>query len=196
MHISGTRKKLSNMLKILSITLTFLLTCGTIVNAEPASTLISAISQINANVVFMRHALATGFGDPANFQLNDCKTQRNLDEKGKQQAKLIGRELLNSSIEFSEILSSEWCRCKETVSLLNIGKWKTFSGLNSFFQNYVGKEETLTNLRRKLSNLNEGVTLMVTHQVVISAITGSTSRSGELIAFNTKTKASINVILN
>ena len=184
------------MLKILSITLTFLLTCGTIIKAEPASTLILAISQINADVLFMRHALAPGFGDPANFQLDDCKTQRNLDEAGKQQAKLIGRELLNSGIHFNEILSSKWCRCKETVSLLNIGKWKTFSGLNSFFQNYVNKEKTLTNLRRKLSNLNEGVTLMVTHQVAISAITGSASRSGEFVAYNTKTKASVNVTLN
>ena len=111
------------MIKILSITLTLLLTFGTIAKVEPASTLISAISQINADVVFMRHALAPGFGDLANFQLDDCNTQRNLDEKGREQAKSIGRELQNSGIQFSEILSSEWCRCKETASLLEIGKW-------------------------------------------------------------------------
>ena len=84
------------MIKILSIILTLLLTCGTIAKAEPASTLILAISQINADVVFMRHALAPGFGDPAHFKLDDCNTQRNLDENGREQAKSIGRELQNS----------------------------------------------------------------------------------------------------
>ena len=67
---------------------------------------------------------------------------------------------------------------------------------NSFFQDYVDKGETLKSLRLKLSDLENGVNLMITHQVVIRAITGSSSRSGEFIAFNTKTKASINVILN
>ena len=184
------------MLKSLSITLTLLVVLAPISKAEPASSLISAILHIDADVVFMRHALAPGFGDPVRFKLGDCSTQRNLDANGRNQAQLIGRELLNSGIQFSEILSSEWCRCKETVSLLNIGKWRVFSGLNSFFQDYADKEEILNNLNRKLTQLEDGVTLMISHQVVIRAITGSTTRSGELVVFNSKTKAFKNILLN
>jgi len=156
----------------------------------------SAISQIDADVVFMRHALAPGFGDPVGFELGDCSTQRNLDANGKSQAQLIGKELLNSGIHFSEILSSEWCRCKETTSLLDIGKWRVFSGLNSFFQDYADKKETLNNLNRKLTQIEDGVTLMISHQIVIRTITGSNTRSGELVIFNSKTKAFKNILLN
>ena len=184
------------MLKNLTIIFTFIVALGSISKAEPISSLKSAIHEINADVVFMRHALAPGFGDPANFELQDCNTQRNLDQNGRAQAELIGEALKRSDIQFSEILSSEWCRCKETASLLKIGEWKTFSGLNSFFQNYADEEKTLENLRRKLSGLEDGVTLMITHQVVIQAVTGSSTRSGELVVFNSATKAFKNVVLN
>jgi len=184
------------MLKSLSMTLTLLVVLVSISKAEPVSSLMSAISQIDADVVFMRHALAPGFGDPVGFELGDCSTQRNLDANGKSQAQLIGKELLNSGIHFSEILSSEWCRCKETTSLLDIGKWRVFSGLNSFFQDYADKKETLNNLNRKLTQIEDGVTLMISHQIVIRTITGSNTRSGELVIFNSKTKAFKNILLN
>ena len=184
------------MLKSLSITLTLLVVLAPISKAEPASSLMSAISHLNANIVFMRHALARGFGDPDRIELGDCSTQRNLDTNGRNQAQLIGRELLTSGIHFSEILSSEWCRCRETASLLNIGKWRVFSGLNSFFQDYADREETLNNLNNKLAQMEDGVTLMISHQIVIRAITGSTTRSGELVVFNSKTKAFKNILLN
>ena len=184
------------MVKCLSIILTLIVVLASSSKAEPATSLMSAISQIDADVVFMRHALAPGFGDPVGFELGDCSTQRNLDANGKSQAKLIGRKLLNSGIHFSEILSSEWCRCRETASLLNLGKWRVFSGLNSFFQNYADKEETLNNLNSKLIQMEGGVTLMISHQIVIRTITGSTTRSGELVIFNTKTKAFKNILLD
>ena len=45
---------------------------------------------ISANVIFIRHALAPGFGDPPHFTKEDCSTQRNLNNKGRLQAQLIG----------------------------------------------------------------------------------------------------------
>ena len=143
---------------------------------------------VDANVVFMRHALAPGFGNPANFALDDCNTQRNLDSVGRQQALAIGAELKSSKTFFTEVLSRECCRCKETTELLNLQEWTTFSGLNSFFQNFAEKEVVLQRLSQKLNELSSGVTLMVTHQVVIRAVTGQTVSSGELVAFNTRTK--------
>jgi hypothetical protein len=60
------------------------------------STLAQAVNAIDANVIFMRHALAPGFGDPDNFVLTDCTTQRNLDSKGRAQAKRIGAAILET----------------------------------------------------------------------------------------------------
>ena len=72
---------------------------------------------------------------------------------------------------------------------LYIGDWKTFSGLNSFFQGYADRAILLGELDLKLKKVRDGVTLMVTHQVVISAVTGASISSGELIAYNSVSKA-------
>jgi hypothetical protein len=88
------------------------------------SKLRDTISDINANVLFMRHALAPGFGDPINFSINNCNSQRNLDKRGKAQAKAIGAAIIQSAFQFNQILSSEWCRCKETAELML--EWETF----------------------------------------------------------------------
>lgn len=159
---------------------------GTITMAEDRLT--NAVIAINADVVFMRHALAPGFGDPAHFELGKCSTQRNLDSVGRQQAATIGLEIQQSKTQFTEVLSSEWCRCKETAELLGLEEWTTFSGLNSFFQDFADKREVLGKLEQKLDELDTGLTLMVTHQVVIRAIIGQSIGSGEFAAYNTRTK--------
>jgi len=89
---------------------------------------------------------------------------------------------------FNQILSSEWCRCKETAELMDLGQWETFSGLNSFFQGYADKAKTLQQLNLRLEEFKEGVTLLVTHQVTITAITGASVGSGEFVAYNTISK--------
>ena len=160
------------------------------VGAEGRHILLEAITEIDADVVFMRHALAPGFGDPDNFSLTKCNTQRNLDQVGRSQAIEIGRKIKASGLSFSEVLSSEWCRCKETAQLLDIGQWETFSGLNSFFQDYADRGETLQKLNIKFSDLKTGVTFMVTHQVVIRAVTGVSVGSGELVTYNSSTELS------
>ena len=152
--------------------------------SESDAILKDAIDAVDANVVFMRHAVAPGFGDPDNFSLSDCSTQRNLDTRGRKQARAIGASIQKSGIRFDQILSSEWCRCKEIVELLGIGQWQTFSGLNSFFQNYADKTKTLRELELKLKSKDGGMMFLVTHQVVIRAATGASVASGELVAFN------------
>ena len=149
----------------------------------------AALAQTGANVVFMRHALAPGYGDPDNFQIEDCNTQRNLDEAGRRQAEAIGRYFREHQITFTAILSSRWCRCTQTAELLNYGSWSEFDGLNSFFQGHVDKQETLALLRDKLDSLSsDDLVLMVTHQVVISAITDISPPSGGLVVYNTSTQ--------
>ena len=149
----------------------------------------SEINEINANVVFLRHSIAPGFGDPKNFKIDDCSTQRNLSKIGILQARSIGEFFIENNIEFSEILSSQWCRCKDTINEMNIGNWKTFPGLNSFFQNFSKKQIVLPLLYNKLKNVkNDELILLVTHQVVISEITNVFPPSGGIVIYNTKNK--------
>ena len=67
--------------------------------------------RFDGTVIFLRHALAPGNGDPANFNLKDCQTQRNLDETGRRQARGIGKRIAAANLNLVGIYSSEWCRC-------------------------------------------------------------------------------------
>ena len=168
---------------------------GASINAS--ENLSDAIKEINANVIFMRHALAPGYGDPDNFSINDCSTQRNLSATGVDQARRIGVFFRKSNVQFSDILSSQWCRCKDTAENLNIGKWEEFSGLNSFFEEHADRDKTLNLLYQKINNLPEDkITLMVTHQVVIKAVTNIYTQSGGVVLYNSTTKQSSEFKLN
>jgi broad specificity phosphatase PhoE len=140
-------------------------------------------------VLFMRHALAPGFGDPDHFSIKDCSSQRNLDETGRAQAQAIGAKLAAADIKFSAIYSSHWCRCLETAQLLNLGAVTPFEGLNSFYQNHASRDATLAKLRLKLDSLSPSTpaSLMVTHSVTIRAITGLSVASGGVVIFDLKT---------
>ena len=143
-------------------------------------------------VLFIRHTMAPGYGDPQNFDLNDCSTQRNLDYEGKSQAVQIGRRIKKERIKFVKVYSSQWCRCVETAQLLDIGEITIEPGLNSFFQGFVSKEKTISKLKIILDSLEHSneLVLMVTHQVTIAALTGISVKSGGAVAFNTKFKKS------
>ena len=155
------------------------------------------INNIDANVIFMRHALAPGIGDPNNFKIGDCSTQRNLNQVGITQAVLIGKQLKENSIQFDKVYSSYWCRCYQTASLLDIGLVHKFSGLNSIFQNFVPRKETLKKLEQKLFELpSSSLVIFVTHQVNIKAITKKNVISGGMVAFNTSTKEAHIIDLN
>jgi phosphohistidine phosphatase SixA len=156
------------------------------------------IRDIDANVIFMRHTLAPGIGDPNNFKIGDCSTQRNLNKFGISQAVLIGKQLKENSIQFNTIYSSQWCRCYQTATLLDLGKVHEFAGLNSIFQNFASRKETLQMLEKKLSEISlNNLVFFVTHQVNIQAITKKNVASGEMVAFNTLTKKShkINLLI-
>jgi phosphohistidine phosphatase SixA len=152
------------------------------------------LNEIDFNVLLMRHALAPGFGDPENFVINQCATQRNLDDVGRAQAKSIGLQLKQEGLIFDKIYSSYWCRCLETAQLLNLGAVDSFSGLNSFFQGHAERNQTLQLLQKKLVGLGQNsLTLMITHQVVIEAVTGISVSSGDLVAYNSKTGKSVRI---
>ena len=138
--------------------------------------------QSGGNIVFIRHALAPGSGDPENINLNDCNTQRNLSENGIEQAKKIGEFFQNNKIPIDIVLSSEWCRCKDTAKYA-FQNYKTFTALNSFYDEkfYKLKDKQIKELRMFIKNWNSDKNLvLVTHFVVVSEILKQSLSSGGL----------------
>lgn len=145
------------------------------------------------HVVLMRHAIAPGTGDPDNFDVNDCGTQRILSEKGRQQATHIGDRFRLNGIAEASIYSSAWCRCLDTAALLNLGAVTKMKSLGSFYQSLYDLNPTqmTKNVRQWLvdevffkNNTNDIAlrpVIMVTHQVNITALTGVYPSSGEMV---------------
>ena len=134
-------------------------------------------------IIFIRHALAPGIGDPENFKLNDCSTQRNLDYQGVEQAKKIGLFFSKNNIPIDKVLSSEWCRCKDTAKFA-FESFKTFNPLNSFFSSKFqkNKEKQMIDLSKYLINWKSKKNLiLVTHYVVILETLNKAVSSGEIV---------------
>tara|TARA_Y100000992_G_scaffold258656_1_gene192908 strand:+ start:1074 stop:1631 length:558 start_codon:yes stop_codon:yes gene_type:complete len=141
-------------------------------------------AQDGDKIILIRHALAPGRGDPKGFKIDDCKTQRNLDMIGINQSKKIGKLFKENKIKIDQVLSSQWCRCKDTAKYA-FGNFKEFSALNSTFsppydENEKKQIKELKNFVKNWHGRGKNLVL-ITHYVVILAMTGETSSSGELI---------------
>ena len=150
--------------------------------------IILAALEDGKKIVFIRHAIAPGNGDPDDFDINDCSSQRNLSEKGRNQSKKIGDFFRINKIKIDTVLSSEWCRCKDTAKLA-FGNFKTFSALNSFYETRFAKNksEQIKELRNFIKNWEDDSNLIiVTHFVVISALLNKGVSSGEMIITDKK----------
>ena len=161
---------------IISISLT------TSIKADLNKKLIEKLDE-GGKIIFIRHAYAPGSGDPDNFNLNDCSTQRNLSEEGREQAKLIGKFFRENHIKVDKVLSSEWCRCKETAKIA-FRNFSTNSFLNSFYNPLFAK-----NRNKQVKDLNNyietlktnGNLILVTHYVLISEVLNYNPSSGEIV---------------
>ncbi len=134
-------------------------------------------------LVFIRHAYAPGVGDPVNFDIKDCDTQRNLNNIGRAQAKRIGDFFLENKIPIYKVFSSEWCRCKETAHLA-FENYETRVFLNSFYSSKFAKNKNkqmidLKNYVKKFKSKKN--LILVTHYVIISEALDYTPSSGEII---------------
>jgi broad specificity phosphatase PhoE len=133
-------------------------------------------------VLMLRHALAPGTGDPAGFDLDDCSTQRTLNDTGRDQARAIGARLRAAGIEEARVFSSQWCRCLSTAELLGLGPVTELPALNSFFgRNRAMRAERLAALAAFFAaQPTDGPPIiLVTHQVTVTAVTGDFVSSGE-----------------
>lgn len=130
----------------------------------------------------VRHATAPGIGDPAGFRLGDCATQRNLDAAGRAQARAIGEAMRRRGIAVDRVLTSQWCRCRETAELLGLAPIAEIPALNSFFADRSRAEAQTRAVLALLRGRAAGEKLvLVTHQVNIVALTGISPASGEMV---------------
>ena len=134
-------------------------------------------------LIFIRHAYAPGNGDPAGFNLNDCSTQRNLSDDGRKQAQRIGEFFTKNKIEIDKVLSSEWCRCKETAKIA-FKNYSTNNFLNSFYSSKFSKnkDKQVKAFNYYIKNLESKKNLIfVTHYVFISEVLNYGPSSGEIV---------------
>lgn len=145
--------------------------------------------------VIMRHALAPGTGDPDNFNVDGCSTQRNLSDKGRQQASKTGDLFRSNGIADADVFTSAWCRCRDTARLLALGAVRTLEPLNSFFRRQDRREAQTGALKDWLqARTGEKPLVLVTHQVNITGLTGIFPQSGELIFVEMGTNNPLRVI--
>ena len=145
------------------------------------------LAQEGNKIILIRHSLAPGGGDPLGFKVENCKTQRNLNRTGINQSKKIGKLFKKNKIPIDQVLSSQWCRCKDTAKYA-FGNFKEFDALNSTFQSPYDKNETkqLKELYSFVSNWNgKGKNLiLITHYSIITAVSNSVPSSGEIVITN------------
>ena len=135
-------------------------------------------------IILIRHSIAPGGGDPSGFRIDDCKTQRNLSKEGINQSKKIGQLFKKNKIKIHKVLSSEWCRCKDTAKYA-FGKYQEFSALNSTFQSPYDKnsKSQLKELKNYIENWEGGGgnLILITHYVIITGLTNVAPSSGEIV---------------
>ena len=168
--------KFLNLLIIINISL------FSTVKADLNEKLINKLKE-GEKLIFIRHAYAPGSGDPNNFNLNDCSTQRNLSKEGKEQAQYIGEFFIKNKIEIDEVLSSEWCRCKETAKIA-FNDFSTNNFLNSFYSSKYAKnkDKQVDALKNFIKNFKSNKNLVfITHYVLISEVLNYNSSSNEIV---------------
>ena len=169
-------------MKFLKIILILFISLTSSVKADSKKNIIENL-KAGGKLIFIRHAYAPGGGDPENFNIYDCSTQRNLSESGRIQSKKIGNFFKENKIKIKNVYSSEWCRCKETASLA-FKSFKTKTFLNSFFSSKFAhkKKSQIKDFQKFLNNWDKKNNLIfITHYVVISEILDYPSSSGEIV---------------
>jgi phosphohistidine phosphatase SixA len=169
-------------MKFINFLLIIFITINSPIKADLNQNLINELKQ-GGKLIFIRHAYAPGGGDPINFDINECNTQRNLNNSGRNQADKIGSLFKDNNISTDKVYSSEWCRCKETA-LIAFNQFETKNFLNSFFSSRFAqnKNSQIKSFKKFIKSWDGKKNLIfVTHYVFISEILDYAPSSGEII---------------
>ena len=169
-------------MKFLKLLIIIFISLTTPIKADLEKKLLNQLED-GGKLIFIRHAYAPGNGDPNNFNLNDCSTQRNLNKEGREQAQHIGKFFKKNNIEIDKVLSSEWCRCKETAKIA-FKNFSTNNFLNSFYSSKYAKNKdkqikALNDYLRKFQS--DKNLILITHYVLISEVLNYAPSSGEIV---------------
>ena len=186
-------------MRLIKITLLLLISFNVSFKVISANDLQNIFSD-DGKIIFIRHAYAPGGGDPDGFDISNCASQRNLSKEGITQSKNIGKFFSENNIQIDKVLSSEWCRCKQTAKYA-FNNYETKSFLNSFFSQKFAhnKDKQIKELKDYIIKWEGKKNLiLVTHYVVISEILNVSTSSGEIVITdrNFNVLASINTSNN
>ena len=161
-----------------------LLSSTSTVNAVPLDEAFKILSEGKA-VALVRHAMAPAdIYEPPGFSLDDCQTQRNLSVAGRVQSEVMGGLFRSQGIEQAQVFSSEWCRTRDTATLLDLGDVRTLTLLNSVFDNESAAQSQTEALMKELKSwlaTPSDPVVLVTHDVNIYALTDAPTSAGEIV---------------
>jgi phosphohistidine phosphatase SixA len=133
------------------------------------------------SVVVLRHSYAPGTFDPPDAKLEDCTTQRNLDESGRAQARRIGEAFRKNAIAVGKVLSSPRCRCIDTARLA-FGQAEAWNPLQGSLRDAALRQSLLVETKKVIDAHRSGAPLvLVTHGSVVTDLTGLTVKMGEFV---------------
>ena len=133
------------------------------------------------SVVVLRHSYAPGAFDPPDARLEDCSTQRNLDDSGRAQAGKIGEAFRQNGIAVGAVLSSPRCRCLDTARLA-FGQAQPWNILQGALNDAERRQRQLAEIRNAIAEHRSGPPLvLVTHGSVVADLTGLNVRMGAFV---------------
>ena len=137
-----------------------------------------------AHVALVRHGNAPpGYGDPPGFKIDDCATQRNLDERGRAQARAVGEAFRQHGVSVDKILSSPWCRCLETARLMALGPVESVMAVASSDRS----PERLVVLKQMVADWRgPGTLVLVTHAFTVQSLVGFLPEQAETVVVRPK----------
>jgi len=155
--------------------------CAWAVSAAPATEWVWPALQAPGSVVVLRHSYAPGGFDPPDARLDDCSTQRNLDDDGRAQARRIGEAFRQNGIAVGPVLSSPRCRCLDTARLA-FGQAQAWDALQGALNDAERRQRQLAEVRARIAAHRDGPPLvLVTHGTVVTELTGLSIRMGEFV---------------
>ena len=169
-------------MKLIKIIIFLLISFNTFLTANSNDDLQRVLNE-GGKLIFIRHGHAPGSGDPDNFDISNCASQRTLNKAGIEQAKTIGNFFLKNHIKTNIVLSSEWCRCKQTAKYA-FKNYETKNFLNSFYDKKFlnNKKKQIKELKNYIKNSKmEKNIVFVTHYVVIAELLNIFPEPGEVI---------------
>ena len=137
----------------------------------------------DGHIALIRHAAAPGpVGDPFDYKLSDCTTQRNLSEQGRAEARALGARFRMKQVKVGKVVSSQWCRCRQTAELMNIGPVEDAPTFNNAFVLSATRDELTAGARVIIGAWHgPGTLVVVTHGENVRLMLGLRPREGEVI---------------